>query len=100
MGLQSSGNESIDQVILGHLCHFQQPLREQGLQASQIQVVNEWHDMLDCTVKYLSPSCHHYRATYIEQNIWRENLLEQRTFGAKLHKSNFESKDGTRSMKY
>ena len=34
------------------------------------------------------------------KNIWRENLLAQRTFGAKLHKSNFESKDGTRSMKY
>ena len=63
MGLQSSGNESMDQVILGHLCHFQQPLRQQGLQASQIQVVNEWHDMLDCTVKCWSPSCHHYRAT-------------------------------------
>ena len=36
----------------------------------------------------------------MQKNIWPENLLAQRTFGAKLHKSNFESKDGTRSMKY
>ena len=63
---KSSGNESMDQVILGHLCHFQEPLRQQGLQASQIEVVNEWHDMLDYTVKYLSPSCHHYRATWFK----------------------------------
>ena len=34
------------------------------------------------------------------KNIRRENLLVQRTFSAKLLKSNFESKDGTRSMKY
>ena len=61
---KSSGNESMDQVILGHLCHFQEPLRQQGLQASQIEVVNEWHDMLDYTVKYLSSSRHHYRATW------------------------------------
>ena len=36
----------------------------------------------------------------MQKNMWPENLLAQRTFGAKLHKSNFESKDGTRSMKY
>ena len=35
-----------------------------------------------------------------KKNIWPENLLAQFTFGKKLHKSNFESKDGTRSMKY
>ena len=40
-----------------------------------------------------------FRATKC-QNIWRENLHAQRTFGVKLHKSNFESRDGTRSMKY
>ena len=34
------------------------------------------------------------------KNIRRENLLVQRTFGAKLHKSNFESNYGPRSMKY
>ena len=63
---KSSGNDSMDQVILGHLCHFQEPLRQQGLQASQIEVVNEWYDMLDYTVKYLSPSCHHYISTWFK----------------------------------
>ena len=53
---KSIGNESMDQVILHHLCHFQEPLRQQGLQASQIKVVNEWNDMLDYTVKF----CHHH----------------------------------------
>jgi len=53
-----SGNESMDEVIL----HFQEPLKQQGLQVSQLQVVDEWHHMLDYTVQYLSPSCH-YRAT-------------------------------------
>ena len=53
----------MDQVILRHLCHCQEPLRQQGLLVSQIEVVNDCHDMLDYTVKYLSPSCHHYRAT-------------------------------------
>ena len=45
----------MDQVILRHLCHCQEPLRQQGLLVSQIEVVNEWHDMLDYIVKYLSP---------------------------------------------
>ena len=63
---KSSGNESMGQVILRHLCHCQEPLRQQGLLVSQIEVVNEWHDTLDYTVKYLSPSCHHYRATWFK----------------------------------
>ena len=37
-----------------------------SLLVSQIEVLNEWHDMLDYTVKYLSPSCHHYRATWFK----------------------------------
>ena len=37
-----------------------------SLLVSQIKVVNKWHDMLDYTVKYLSPSCHHYRATWFK----------------------------------
>ena len=56
----------MDQVILRHLCHCQEPLRQQGLLVSQIEVVNEWHDMLDYTVKYLSSSRHHYRATWFK----------------------------------
>ena len=48
---KSSGNKSMDQVILGHLCHFEEPLTHQRLQASQIEVVDKWHDMLDYTVK-------------------------------------------------
>ena len=41
-----------------------------------------------------------FRATKCQKYIWWKNLLAQRTFGAKLHQSNFESKDSTRSMKY
>ena len=57
------GNESMDEVILHNVSHFQEPLKQQGLQVSQLQVVDEWHDMLDHTVQYLSPS-RHYRATW------------------------------------
>ena len=60
----SSGNESMDEVIQHNVSHFQEPLKQQGLQVSQLQVVDEWHDMLDYTVQYLSPSSHHYRATW------------------------------------
>lgn len=60
----SSDNESIDEVVLHNLSHFREPLKQQGLQVSQLQVVNEWHDMLDYTVQYLSPSSRHYRATW------------------------------------
>ena len=58
----------MDQVILRHLCHCQEPLRQQGLLVSQIEVVNEWHDMLDymMVTNNLSPSCHHYRATWFK----------------------------------
>ena len=52
----------MDEVILHNVNHFQEPLKQQGLQVSQLQVVDEWHDMLDYTVQYLSPS-RHYRAT-------------------------------------
>ncbi|CAH3044286.1 unnamed protein product [Pocillopora meandrina] len=55
----------------GHHCaalkctesHFQDPLQQHRLQASQLQVVSEWHDMPDYTVQYLSPSPH-YRAIW------------------------------------
>lgn len=60
----SSDNESIDEVVLHNLSHFREPLKQQGLQVSQLQVVDEWHDMLDYTVQYLSPSSRHYRATW------------------------------------
>ena len=60
----SSGNESMDEVIQHNVSHFQEPLKQQGLQVSQLQVVDEWHDMLDYNVQYLSPSSHHYRATW------------------------------------
>ena len=62
----SSCNESMDQIILHYVCHFQEPLRQQGLQATQLELVNEWHDMLDYTVQYLSPSSRHYRATWFK----------------------------------
>ena len=48
-------------------------------------------------VERVSLSGYSHKTSY---EFGRENLLAQRTFGAKLHKSNFESKDGTRSMKY
>lgn len=48
----SSGcNQSMDQIILHYVCHFQEPLRQQGLQATQLELVNEWHDMLAYTVQ-------------------------------------------------
>ena len=59
----SSGNEYMDEVILLNVCPFQEPLIQQGLQVSQLEVVDEWHDMLDYTVQCLSPS-RHYRATW------------------------------------
>ena len=40
----SSGNESMDEVMLHNLSHFQEQLKQQGLQVSQLQVVDEWHD--------------------------------------------------------
>ena len=54
----------MDEVILHYLGHFLKPLKQQGLRASQLQVVDEWHDMLDYSVQYLSPSSHHYRTTW------------------------------------
>lgn len=60
----SSCNESIDEIILHYVCHFQEPLRQQGLQATQLELVNEWYDTLDYTVQYLSPSSRHYKATW------------------------------------
>ena len=62
----SSCNESIDQIILHYVCHFEEPLRLQGLQGTQLEFVNEWHDMLDYTVQYLSPSSRHYKATWFK----------------------------------
>lgn len=48
------------------VCHFQEPLRQQGVQATQLELVNEWHDMLEYTVQYLAPSSRHYRATWFK----------------------------------
>lgn len=44
----------MDEVILHNVSHFQEPLKQQGLQVSQLQVVDEWHDMLHYPVQYLS----------------------------------------------
>ena len=71
---RSSRNETMDEVILHYVSHFQEPLQQHGLQASQLQVVSKWHDMLDYTVQYLSPSSRHYRATWYKistlQELW------------------------------
>jgi len=56
----------IDEIILHYLYHFQEPLRQHGLQATQLELVNEWHDMLDYSVQYLSPSSRHYKAPWFE----------------------------------
>ena len=61
----------MDEVILQYLSHFEEPLRQQGLQVSQLQVVSE---MLDYSVQYLSPSSRHYGAT------WYQELRNGKTF--------------------
>ena len=82
----SSCNESIDQIILHYVCHFEEPLRLQGLQGTQLEFVNEWHDMLDYTVQYLSPSSRHYKATWFKifhssrAGEWQNILLLIRVF--------------------
>ena len=82
----SSCNESIDEIILHYVCHFEEPLRQQGLQATQLELVNEWHDMLDYTVQYLSPSSRHYKATWFKifhssrAREWQNILLLIRIF--------------------
>lgn len=69
-----------------YVCHFQEPLRLQGLQAAQLEFVNEWHDMLDYTVQYLSPSSRHYKATWFKifhssrAGEWQNILLLIRVF--------------------
>lgn len=69
-----------------YVCHFEEPLRLQGLQGTQLEFVNEWHDMLDYTVQYLLPSSRHYKATWFKifhssrAGEWQNILLLIRVF--------------------
>lgn len=83
---RSSENEIMDEVILHNLSHFQEPLKQQGLKVSQLEVIDEWHDMLDYSTNYLSLSSQHYRSTWYKifqsssASKWQNILLLIRLF--------------------
>lgn len=57
-------SEEIDQTILKASDQFQDALKQHGFSSSGPDVLGEWHDLVDYTVEFLSPSSRSYRATW------------------------------------
>lgn len=49
--------------ILGIAAQFETPLKLQGMVATELDLVEEWHGIVQYSLDYLNPSFHNYRAT-------------------------------------
>ena len=59
-----SNSEEIDQSILKVYDQFQDALKQHGFSSSGPDLLDEWHDLVQYTVEFLSPSSRSYRATW------------------------------------
>ena len=72
---------NVETIILKFSHQFEQPLKQQGLKASEPELLEEWHDMVDYTVQFLKPAKQHYHATWYTLfhssriNNWQNILL-------------------------
>lgn len=55
---------------------FEQPLTKAGLNCSLIQLINEWHDLIEYALEYLSASSTHYLRTWLK--VFNSPLAEER----------------------
>ena len=78
---ECASRQSVNKTILLFLTKFKDPLIQQGLQVSDLEVVQEWNDMVDFASMYLSLSCQHYRSTWYKvfhvsrASNWKNILL-------------------------
>ena len=59
-----SSSEEIDHIILKVSDQFQDALKQHGFSSSGPGLLDEWHELVEYTVEFLSPSSRNYRATW------------------------------------
>ena len=57
---------AIDEDILGIAAQFETTLKLQGMVATELDLVEEWHDIVQYSLDYLKPSVQSYRATWFQ----------------------------------
>ena len=57
---------AIDEDILRIAAQFETPLKLQGMVATELDLMEDWHDIVQYPLDYLKPSVHNYRATWFK----------------------------------
>ena len=57
---------AIDEDILRIAAQFETPLKLQGMVPTELDLVEEWHDIVQYALDYLKPSVYNNRATWLK----------------------------------